>query len=201
MLTPDALKKIRTRAVRLRRLLANEEKAHGAVDDGAGKRYLIGPLFVQCGDLAAALEHYAWYERACGDDCGEPIHYLFWTLALYRSGDRDGAREKLLETMIQNIYLLPELLGTPVKAEEIWHCSNWVTPGYMTETPGEFVPVLSEEERAWIAGELETDRFRRVKAEYVSTFGALKHERDIKARRAILDRWNKFWAGRSSLAG
>jgi len=54
----ETQKRTRARAMRLRRALAKEEEKHGAIDDGAGKRYMIGPLFVQCGDIDAALSHY-----------------------------------------------------------------------------------------------------------------------------------------------
>jgi hypothetical protein len=48
---PDSAKKIRERAMRYRRSLINEEKNRGYINDGAGKRYLVGPLFVLAGYL------------------------------------------------------------------------------------------------------------------------------------------------------
>jgi hypothetical protein len=183
-------KQIRSRALRLRRALVNEAKEHGGIDDGAGKRYMIGPLFVQCGDLDAALAHYSWFEESCPDDTGEPIHVLFWALALFRAGDTARATDKLLETMIRNIYLLPSLIGQPVEAEAIWHSSNWEDPGYFEDASPEFVPSLTDEERSWIGAQLESDRFQRVRGEYVSTFRALKDERDMGKRRAILREWH-----------
>jgi len=201
MRIPDSQKKIRNRALRLRRALASEEKRlGGTINDGAGKRYMIGPLFVQCGDLDAALLHYAWFEKACPDEIGEPIHSLLWALALYRAGQQTRAREKLLETMIQNIYLLPSLLRLPVATENIWHSSNWAEPNYIHETPPGFVPSLSREESQWITGQLTSDLFRRMKAEYISTFAALNHEYDVKRRMAILDHWEKCWAERFTQA-
>jgi hypothetical protein len=202
MKTSASQKKIRARALRLRRALASEERRlGGAIDDGAGTRYMIGPLFVQCGDLEAALKHYAWFEEACHGDIGEPIHALFWALALYRVGDEMRAREKLLDTMVQNIYLLPSLLGLPVSAEDIWHSSNWAELDYVHATRPEFVPRLSREEGEWIAGLLASDLFRRMKTEYISTFAALKDEHDVKRRIAILDRWERCWDERFALDG
>lgn len=202
MRTSELQKKIRTRALRLRRALAAEqERLGGTISDGAGKRYLIGPLFMQCGDLNAALLHYAWFEKTCPDDIGEPIHSLFWSLALYRAGDQIRAREKLLETMIQNIYLLPNLLRLPVVPEDIWHSSSCEEPGYFHETPLEFVPVLSREEVVWISDQLKSDLFRRMKSEYISTFAALKHERNATRRTEILGHWDERWAERFMLAG
>jgi len=151
----------------------------------------------------AALLHYAWYEKASPDDIGEPIHSLFRSLALYRAGDQIRAREKLLETMIQNIYLLPglQLLRLPVVPENIWHSSGLTEPGYFHETPPEFVPAFSREEVGWIGDQLKSDLFRRMKAEYISTFAALKHEHNAIKRTAILDPWSKCRAERFMLAG
>lgn len=42
----EVQKKMRDRATRLKRALANEQRKFGQIDDGAGKRYLIGPLYV-----------------------------------------------------------------------------------------------------------------------------------------------------------
>lgn len=185
-------KKIRARALRLRRALLKEQENFGEIDDGAGKRYLIGPLFVQCGDMDSALSHYAWFEEHCPDDGGDPIHYLFWALALYRAGNMAEARVKLMETLIQNIYLLPALLGLPAKLEDIWHSSNLEDPDYITYVAPEFIPTLSKEERSWIEGQLESDRFRALRSGYVATYQKLKYEHNYDARWKILDGWDKL---------
>ena len=188
----DMQKQIRARALRLRRLLRKEEALHGQIDDGAGKRYLIGPLFVQCGDIESALTHYVWFKQNCTDESGEPIHNLFWAVALHRAGDVSGANTKLLQTMIQNIYLLPILLNMQFEVRDIWHSSSREQPDYFAEAPPELVPTLSDKERSWITKQLESDRFRRVEAEYISTFSALKDEHNPQKRRGILDRWYEF---------
>jgi len=40
----DRKKKFGERATRLKRALANEQKKYRHIEDGAGKRYLIGPF-------------------------------------------------------------------------------------------------------------------------------------------------------------
>jgi hypothetical protein len=192
----DARKRLRDRATRLKGALANEVKRFGQIDDGAGKRYLIGPFYVLAGDLDKALAHYAWYEENCADDIGEPIHYLCWALALYRIGNLARANDKLLETMVQNLYLLPTLLGKPPAVFDMWHSSNMVERDYLAEVPDELVPSLTGQEQNWISSQLESLRFRHVQEEYVATYRALKDEKDIDKRRNILRRWNKFWKGR-----
>ncbi len=180
--------------MRLRRALAAEEKKFGMIRDGAGKRYLIGPLFVLAGQLDRALAHYAWYEEYCSEDTGEPIHYLYWAIALYRTGDAARANQKLLETTVQNLYLLPTLLGSPPAIYDMWHSSNMEERDYIFDTPEELVPSLSDEEQAWIRAQLESDRFCRVRDEYVSTYHALQGERVFDKRGEILSKWREFWA-------
>jgi len=197
----DTRKKLRDRATRLKRALTNEQRRFGHIEDGAGKRYLIGPLYVLGGELKKALAHYDWYDKECSDDVGEPIHYLCWALALYRAGDVTRASDKLLETMVQNVYLLPTLLGSSPAVHDIWHSSNREEPDYLEEIPEEFVPELADHERAWIRKQLDSFRFRRVKDEYISTYHALKDERNIDKRHDILRRWNEFWDNSASIDG
>jgi hypothetical protein len=54
---------MRDRATRFKRALANEQRKFGHINDGAGKRYLIGPLYVLGGELTKALDFYNWYEK------------------------------------------------------------------------------------------------------------------------------------------
>jgi hypothetical protein len=46
-------------------------------------------------------------------------------LALYRAGDKEAAKDKLIQTVLKNLYLLPHLLGIKQEILDIWHSSNW----------------------------------------------------------------------------
>mgnify|MGYP001568005796 CR=1 FL=1 len=197
----DKQKKFGERATRLKRALANEQKKYRHIEDGAGKRYLIGPFYVLAGELKKALAHYDWYEKHCSDDVGEPIHYLYWALALYRTAETKKANAKLLETMLQNVYLLPILLGSLPNSYDIWHGSNMEQPEYITQAPPDFLPQLSEEERSWIGEQFDSFRFRRAREEYVATYRALKYEKNVDSRRQILRRWNEFLASSATIDG
>lgn len=189
-----AQKRLRARATRLKRALASEKRRYGGFDDSSGKRYRIGPLFALAGDLKEALAHFNWFEKQFPDDVGEPMHCLWWALALCRSGDLENANRRLLETLVRNLYLLPALVGSPIARQDIWHGSNWAEPEYLVQVSSEFLPQLSEDERSWIVHQLESALFRRVKDEYVSTHHALLTEKNVERRSAILRRWDKFWA-------
>ena len=80
------------------------------------------------------------------------------------------ATAKLLETMLQNIYLLPILLGAPPDSYDIWHGSNMEQPDYIIQAPPDFLPQLSKQERSWIAEQFDSFRFRRFREEYVATY-------------------------------
>jgi tetratricopeptide (TPR) repeat protein len=189
-----AQKRFRSRANRLSRALVSEERRAGYLSDGSGRRYRIGPLYALAGDYGKALQHYEWFEKHCSDDIGEPFHYLWWALTLYKVGNLEIARERLLETMARNLYLLPELVGSPLSRQDMWHSSNWEEPDYIYEVDDEFMPELTDDERRWIKQQLESSLFRQVKDEFISTHHALLGEDDIAKRSAILRRWNKFWA-------
>jgi hypothetical protein len=188
---PDPEAKLRDRATRLKRALLKEKRKFGRIDDGAGNRYLIGPLYVLAGAHEAALEFYKWYKSEFSDDSGEPMHYFYWALLLHRKGEIERANAKLLETMIRNVYLLPILLGSSPATYSLWHGSNWSQPTYAAEVPPELLPQLSTEEHSWIEEQLNSFPFRLALDEYVSTFRALNTERDVGKRRTILKRWDE----------
>lgn len=116
-------------------------------------------------------------------------------------GEIKKANVKLLETMLQNIYLLPMLLGSRPDTYDIWHSSNMVESDYVSETPAELLPQLSVQERFWIGEQFDSFRFRRAREKYVATYGALKLERNIDNRRQILRRWKEFLASSAKIDG
>ena len=58
---PDDPKKIRARIRRYERKLQQEKTEFGCYSDGAGKRYLLGPLYLLMGDLQGAIESFWWF--------------------------------------------------------------------------------------------------------------------------------------------
>lgn len=142
-------RKLRDRIRRYERLLAKEVGERGFIDDGRGKRYLLGPMYLQAGDLKGALRSFAWYESTFPDDTGEPFQYLCWTLALYKAGNLSSAKKKLLETVFQNLYLLPHLLAVDPPSENLEHGTNFEEPEYLEDLPQEYVKLWDTEALAW----------------------------------------------------
>ena len=120
-MSSDDRKKIRSRLRRYERDLRKEKERFGAYNDGAGRRYRIGPHYLLLGDNDGAVESFQWFDSEFPDDSGEPGHFLCWSLALHRAGNEIAAARKLRQTMLSNLYLLPHLLGSPVAELDIWH--------------------------------------------------------------------------------
>lgn len=189
---PDSVKKIRDRATRYKRALSKEQDEYGHINDGAGKRYLVGPLYILAGETQSAMAYYGWYEQEFEDDVGEPVHFLYWALALRRSGRLEESNTKLLEAMLSNVYMLPILFGIQRPDYDIWHSSNREYPDYLDYVPEEFLSDVSESEKNWFREQYESQRFRVIRNEYVSTYRALKYEKDVEKRTLILRRWHGF---------
>ena len=137
-LFPTDPKRIRERIRRYERALKRELEA-GYGGDGYGKRFLLGPLYMLMGDVDGALASFDWYEDAYPDDGGEPYQYLTWVLALFRGDRKQEAFNKLYQTMLENLYLVPFLLGRNPRRLDIWHGSNLEWIEYAVEVPQELL--------------------------------------------------------------
>ena len=147
-LFPSDPKRIRDRIRRYERGLKRElEGGYGG--DGYGKRFLLGPLYMLLGDVDGALASFDWYEDAYPDDGGEPYQYLTWALALFRGDRNQEALNKLYQTMLENVYLVPFLLGGNPQRLDISHGSNLEWIEYAVEIPQELLRLWDEAALEW----------------------------------------------------
>ena len=158
---------IRERIGGYQRKLRAEKTRWGVIHDGAGKRYLLGPLFLVLDDLDNAINCFRWFEAEFPDDCGEPGHHLCWALALHRCGDHEGAARKLRQTMLMNLYLIPYLLGQKVERIEMWHGSSDAEPAYLEDIPFEFFSLWDDGARQWAAKLYRSEPFMAVLSRYI----------------------------------
>lgn len=172
---PEHHKKIRAKIRRYERSMKKEQDEYGHINDGYGKRYLLGPLYLQLGDTKGALESFAWFERTFPDDMGEPFQYLSWSLALYKAGD-PGAKRKLIQTMLSNLYLIPHLLGIEMHELNIWHGSNIEEPSYLEYLPIEDKELWGKEELAWAKAIYEDPEAQDILKQYIEIEAKLKSE-------------------------
>jgi hypothetical protein len=174
---PTEPKKIRERIRRYERELRKEHEKFGFIRDGSGKRYLVGPLYMILGDTVGALRSFEWFEKTFPDDIGEPFQYLCWTLALYRSGDLEAAAQKLRQTMLSNLYLIPHLLGSEQAELDIWHASNWERVDYLQDAPPEIYGLWDEEALQWVKETYHSPEFCQVRERFIEIYDQLKVER------------------------
>lgn len=173
---PKTHKKIRDRIRSYQRKLRDELRQFGSYHDGAGRRYLIGPMFLLLDDLDGAIKAFNWYEQKFPDDIGDPGHYLCWTLALYRHGELEAAKVKLRQTMLSNLYVLPFLFGDDLAPHDIWHASNLEVPDYVYQIPSDFFELWSDAEEQWAAECWNTDELTRSRTRYIEIYHQLQSE-------------------------
>jgi len=145
---PKDPKKIRARIRSYERKLQKEKEEYGDYSDGYGKRYLLGTLYLLMDDTEGSLDYFDWFEQEFPDDSGHTIHYLSWTLALYRSGDLAGAKLKFGQAMLSNLFVMPALLDLD---EEIvlGEFDTMLSLMYLQEMPDEVFTLWRDEELEW----------------------------------------------------
>ena len=144
--------------------------------DGSGKRYLLGPLYMVMGDVQSALKSFCWFARSFPDDIGEPFHYLCWTLALYRSGNKKAASQKLRRTMLSNLYLIPHLLGLDQEELDIWHGTNLAQKSYLQYASPEILALWDPEAWQWASETYHSPDFQQLRERYIELLRQLKGE-------------------------
>ena len=183
---PDVQKKIKAKIRRYERSLRNEQTEHGFISDGYGKRYLLGPMYMQLGNIEGALESFEWFQRTFPDDVGEPFQYLCWALVLFGVGKLDAAKKKLVQTMLMNLYLVPHLLNIEIPRLEIWHGSNMEEPEYVEYLPEKHLDLWDENALDWAKSVYENPRVQQILEKCVSIRSRLKHEPPGSIRRQLV---------------
>jgi hypothetical protein len=193
---PDEPKKIKAQIARYERALREEQKRYGNIDDGYGKRYLLGPLYMLLGDEIGAVRSFEWFDQTFPDDIGDPIQYLCWTLALYRTGDTAGAVRKLRDTMLSNLYLIPHLLGEDQEELDIWHGTNIAEKGYLEYWPPEIWALWDDAALEWVRETYDSEEFRRVRGRYIEIREQLNSEPPGPRRSRLVDEMYRLQTAR-----
>lgn len=180
-------KKLRARIRRYERVLRREQECYGFINDGAGTRYLLGPLYVLMGDTAGALRSFAWFAQTFPDDSGDPLQYLCWTLALYRAGELEHAAAKLRQTMLSNLYLLPRLLGIAQDHIDMWYPSNLTEKDSIDGFPDEMFALWEPPALHWAHTVYASAPIQRVRRRYIAIYHQLKTEPPGPKRGRLVD--------------
>ena len=184
--------KIRSRLRSYERKLRKEKEKYGFYDDGAGKRYQVGPHCMLLDDNDGALAAFQWFEKEFSDDIGVPDHFLCWSLALYRAGNEVGAAKKLRQTMFSNLYLVPRLLGTPIAELDIWHGSSDAELSYVDHIHEPYLQLWTEAEQEWAQGLYESPGFRSARERFIEIARALSTTRPGTERSRLVEEMHKL---------
>jgi hypothetical protein len=174
---PQEPKKIRARIRRYERALQREQVCYGCINDGAGKRYLLGALYLLMGDTAGALRSLTWCAQTFPDDSGDPLQSLCWTRALYRTGELEHATDKLRQTMLSNLSLVPRLLGIAQDHLDIWYASNLMEQSYIDGVPDAVFALWEPPALHWARTTYQSAPMRRVRRRYSAIYHQLLTER------------------------
>jgi len=188
-------KRIKATITRYRRLLNIEWKEHNFISDGAGKRFMIGPLYLRIDDTKGAMAHYNWFEKMFDDDSGEPFHRMGWTLSLHRHGDNPAAERMLLIAMLKNLYLFPILFGEDPEPVGGWSGSNWEDKDYITDAPKWMQNLWSEEELEWAKGIYYSEQAIKIRDRYITINQFLELERPGEKRSELVMEASKLVRG------
>ena len=194
-------KKIKATIARYRRLLNKEWKDHNFISDGAGKRFMIGPLYLRIDDTKGAMAHYKWFEKMFDGDSGEPFHRMGWTLTLHRSGFDNAAERMLLIAMLKNLYLFPILFGEDPPVVDGWQGSNWEVLEYITDAPKWMLNLWTADELSWAKSIYYSDQAVKIRERYITINQFLELERPGKKRSELVMEVSKLERGDYSSLG
>ncbi len=180
--------KIKARIKSYENALKKEYRTHGFYDDGYGKRYLLGPLYLLVKDYDGAVRSYEWFDNTFPDDIGDPYQYLCWILVLYKVGDQVKAKEKVFQTMFMNLYLIPFVLGIDQPNLTIWHGSNLAEKLYAMECPKELIKLWDTEARKFLNEVWFNSETEKIRNQYISLLKDLNKEDDRDKRVSILNK-------------
>ena len=86
---------------------------------------------------------------------------------LYRSGDTGQAAQRLRQTMLSNLYLIPHLLGREQDELDIWHGTNYEQKGFLEYVPAEIWALWDAPALQWAGETYDSPKLRRVRARFI----------------------------------
>ena len=165
-------------------------------DDGPGKRFLLGPLYLLMGDTPGALRSYQWYGKKFPDDVPEAFNHFCWVLTLLKSEKMDLAKTKLRELIFENLYAIPIFLGEKPKQYPFRHSSNWSELSYIVEGPcDEIFSLWNDSEKSWIRAEWENPSMKDDIMNFIELRTVLDNTESIEERGKILEQVGKISLG------
>ena len=190
-LTTADKKRFRANAQRNRKSLMKEHDVYGCYSDGGGKRYIVLVYHYLAGDIDKAADYFNWYAKEFPDDCGDAFFHLCSALTAYRLNDLTEAHFRLQNAMLENLYLVPALLGCqtgPLYPDDF---NNWDKMDYLTsiETLLEVVP---ESDREWLKQAYQHPTIRRIHDHYITYSKELALIHSVEERAQRISQWEHY---------
>ena len=195
---PKEARLIRAKISRYERKLAEEKRGYGSYDDSAGRRYMLGPLYMVLGDEEGAQRSFEWFDAEFPDDGGESGQLLCRALLLHRLGREEAAGRTLRQVMFQNRFVVPRLLGESIAGLELEPEDDEWDQSVAEEVPAEFLQLWSEEERKWGKEQYRGQEYVTLRARYMELKRALEGERVGPRRKQLVD---QLWSLRRAETG
>ena len=182
---PKTERGLRSRITRYRAALSYEKRKYGAINDGAGMRYVIFWLLLLLDDPKESNKYIRWYRKEFVGDIGEPIHKLCLGLIEYRMGNVSEASYALADLMLTNQHLIPELVGLPSPSAGRER-SNYASKSYVETIPVEIVGAIAPAEKDWIAERYSSLAFRRLRKRYSEIERELARTEALELRKPLV---------------
>lgn len=170
-----------------RKVFKKEKRIHHFISDGQGNRYLIFLLYYLLDKDEDAVKYIKWYSKQFDDDSGEPIQFLCWALILKRLGKYGDARKKLAEHYQSNFYIIPKLLNRKISKFDFWHSSNYEEIDFFDYIPEEILNGLTEDELLWLAKEVDSEDFMKLKNRHIEIYKKLETTEVGPARSKLIE--------------
>jgi len=88
--------------------------------------------------------------------------------------------------MLSNLYIIPEVLGSPIKPYRIRFGSNYADYEYSKEIPCEILNAITDDDRDWMKSLNESMEFHRYRKQYVEIYEKLEKTTGVERRSPLV---------------
>ena len=125
-MTSEQISLIKTKIIKLRKILATERARFGGYDDSAGRRYTILNLYVSIADYKGAAVYLRWFFKNFPDDSGFSFFWVEACITYFYNNKLDQARSMAFKAFVANPYTWEVFFtGTATEVPGIKPNSNW----------------------------------------------------------------------------
>jgi hypothetical protein len=170
-LSPAQITRIKTKIIKLRKILAAERARFGGYDDSAGRRYTILNLYVSIADYKGASVYLRWFFKNFPEDAGFPFFWAEACMTYFYNKKLYQARSMAFNAFMANPSIWEVFFtGTATEVAGIKPSSNWEEVELALQLPYR----ADQEEYAQFATWLQTCLAEPQMQELIQTYFNLK---------------------------